>query len=61
MATSAKPSTKICKDDPKKGCDVINAWAKEMEVWGLKVKAKLDELSDGGPTTVPPPPKAPFA
>ena len=61
MATGEKPSTKICTDDPKKGCDVINAWAKEMYEWGLKVKAKFDELSDGGPGPVPPPPKAPFA
>jgi len=58
MAT--KPSTKVCKDDPKKACDVINAWAKEMEKWGKEVIMQLDALSEGGPTTVPPPPKPPF-
>ena len=57
----AKPSTKICKDDPKKGCDTINAWAKKMEVWGTAVYEKFREISPGGgPTTVPPPPKPPF-
>lgn len=60
MATKEKPAPSICKTDPAKGCQVINAWAKEMEEWGTLVYEKFREISGGGPTTVPPPPKPPF-
>ncbi len=42
-------------------CAKLDAWGTAWETWGKKVKRVVDECcGDGGPETLPPPPKPPF-